>query len=78
MSLRDMGAQLGHQNKDTLIGAIRFLAHEREPIEKYEDRLTDDTQLKNDSTNEKNLFDDSNSKDRMWLKTAKMYLSRIR
>lgn len=62
--------------KNTSINSIRFLKHEREPVDRYEVYLLNGTQPKNRLINERNLFDDVNSKDRKMLKTVRMYLAR--
>ena len=55
---------------------MHFLRHKHEPMDKYEDYLNYGKQPKDHFVNERNLFDDLNSKDRKLLKITRRYLAR--
>jgi hypothetical protein len=64
----------GHRGKSDLYNST----HKDEHGGRYDEYLDYDTGLEGHPNNSKNLFDDSNSKDRKWIKLAKVYLARGR
>ena len=63
---------------NTHANSMRFLKHEHEPADRYEAYLVHGVQPKDRLINERNLFDDVNSKDRKMLKAARMHLAKNR
>lgn len=54
--------------------SVPFLIHPGEPIDTYSEYLSEGPQPTDESSNSRNLFDDSNRIDRKWLKSARAYL----
>ncbi len=55
-----------------------FLSHKDEPNNKYNAYLAEGASPRDQFSNTRNLFDDSNREDQRWLKTAMDYLGRRR
>ncbi len=78
MFLNNTRASSGRHKKNSLMNSMYFLAHGREPVDNYKEYLSYGVQPNDHFNNPRNLFDDSNSEDRKWLKITKAYLSRSR
>lgn len=63
---------------DQTANNIPFLTNPGEPIDLYANYLSEGPQPADESSNPRNLFDDSNMIDRKWLKSARDYLKRLR
>lgn len=69
MSIRSRGdSELKSANK------FPFLTHPSEPMDKYSEYLAKGPLPPDEFRNPRNLFDDSNSIDKKWLKSAQAYL----
>jgi hypothetical protein len=70
------------QNKDGLNNKqpnnLHFLSHLAEPVDKYAQYLSEGDQPVGGMDNPRNLFDDSNSEDKKWLKITRKYLNRLK
>ncbi len=78
MALRNVRAKIGRHNKKSLNIFSYSLPPENELTDSYKKYLTHDFQPDDPFSNPRNLFDDSNIKDREWFKITKEYLSRNR
>lgn len=64
--------------KDQSANNVPFLSHPGEPIDTYSEYLLAGPQPPDESSNPRNLFDDSNRIDNKWLKSARDYLKGLR
>lgn len=62
------------QLKGQTVHYVPFLTHPGEPVDAYSEYLSNGPQPADESSNPRNLFDDSNKIDRIWLKRAQNYL----
>lgn len=76
MSLKTIETNDGLQNKNLLVNPMTLLTADLGPVDRYDEYLSRGKQVKESSSNPRNLFDDSNREDRNWLKIAKEFLKR--
>lgn len=65
----------GIRSKGRRANNVPFLTHPGEPVDLYAVYLSEGPQLAGNSSNPRNLFDDSNKKDGKWLKITRKHLS---